>query len=126
MPNQPGDTSPRTRPDTRSSPAQTAVYGCTDCRWLVLHKPTKDTAMTDCPRCNTTHQLGQLRELYTASSHARAAEYQGRLFADRADRLDDYQDTPTYATIRIRFVSTNVSKLPLQPICIHLHLLNRF
>jgi len=73
-----------------------SVIGCSSCSWLWTIKHLDHRKHIECPRCGHLTQPRKVRTLYEAENPAEANDVRGAFLADRAGRLDDYEDVPGY------------------------------
>ncbi|MFB6068455.1 MAG: DUF5817 domain-containing protein [Halobacterium sp.] len=74
-----------------------AVVGCSDCSalWVVEGRP--DT--TGCPRCETRHQFGKLKQFVTTDDEDHAREVRASMLANRSGHGDAFAEVEDFATL---------------------------
>ncbi|MFC3477341.1 DUF5817 domain-containing protein [Halobacterium litoreum] len=74
-----------------------AVVGCSDCSalWIVEGRP--DT--TGCPRCETRHQFGNLKQFVTTEDEDHAREVRASMLANRSGHGDAFAEVESFAEL---------------------------
>jgi len=82
------------------------VIGCSNCHWLWVTENADRRQTLQCPRCDQRHVASNVRTLYETDDVAEAHDVRGAFLADRAGRLDDYEDVPAFAELDDRWQQT--------------------
>jgi DNA-directed RNA polymerase subunit RPC12/RpoP len=74
-----------------------AVVGCSDCSalWVVEGRPET----TRCPRCQSRHQFGKLKQFVTTDTPEEAKEARAAMLADRQDQGDAFENLDHFAVM---------------------------
>lgn len=74
-----------------------AVVGCSECSalWVVEGRPET----TGCPRCETRHQFGTLKQFVTTDDEDHAREVRASILANRAGQGDAFAEVDDFAAL---------------------------
>jgi len=84
-----------------------AVVGCSDCGalWVVEGRPET----TGCPRCETRHRFGKLKQFVTTDDEDHAREVRASILANRADQGEAFAAVEDFATLDDRVEDAGMS-----------------
>lgn len=91
------------------------VVGCSNCHWLWIVKHADRRQTLQCPRCEQRRDASLVRTLYETDDPSEANDVRGAFLADRAGRLDDYEDVPAFAELDERWQQTSHVDDPTPP-----------
>lgn len=74
-----------------------AVVGCSSCSMLWVIEPDRET--TTCPRCQTRHQVSQLKFLAESEDEAAIRDARAQLLANRSNDAEAFDQVDSYATL---------------------------
>ncbi|QRY24215.1 DUF5817 domain-containing protein [Halobacterium sp. BOL4-2] len=74
-----------------------AVVGCSDCNalWVVAGRPET----TSCPRCETRHQFGTLKQFVTTDDEDHAREVRASILANKAGYGEAFADMDGFTAL---------------------------